>query len=118
MPGPKTRHFGNIRRRESGRYQVRYRGPDGRMWSGPYTFARKSEAVRWLTLKEAEMKRGDWIDPASRAVLFGEYAEEWVHDRVLKTRTVKLYRGLLRNHLLPTFCDMRLGDISRCASLA
>jgi integrase len=115
MPGPKTRHFGNIRKRSSGRYQARYRGPDGRMRSAPYTFARKSEAVRWLTLKEAEITQGDWIDPDSSRVLFGAYADQWLNDRVLKIRTVELYRGLLKNHILRTLGDSRLGDIDEAA---
>ena len=63
---------------QSGRYQARYRGPDGRLRSAPYTFARKAEAVRWLALKEAEISRGDWIDPEHAGVLFGNYAEQWL----------------------------------------
>ncbi len=59
MAGSKSRQFGNIRRLPSGRYQARYRGPDGKMRSAEQTFLRKSDASRWLTLKEAEIKRGD-----------------------------------------------------------
>jgi integrase len=109
------RYFGNVRRRESGRYQARYRGPDGRLRSAPHTFARKAEAVRWLALKEAEIGRGDWIDPEHAGVLFGNYAEQWLQDRVLKVRTVDLYHSLLRNHLLPAFRDARLNDIDEAA---
>jgi len=36
------RRFGNVRKRESGRYQIRYPGPDGRMRTGPETYARKT----------------------------------------------------------------------------
>jgi len=81
------------------------------MRSAPHTFARKSEAASWLTLKEAEIRRGDWIDPDVARVAFEEYAEQWITDRVLKVRTEELYRGLLRNHLLPTFGNFSLGDI-------
>jgi integrase len=109
------RYFGNVRRRESGRYQARYRGPDGRLRSAPHTFARKAEAVRWLALKEAEIGRGDWIDPEHAGVLFGNYAEQWLQDRVLKVRTADLYHSLLRNHLLPAFRDVRLNDIDEAA---
>lgn len=109
------RYFGNVRRRESGRYQARYRAPDGKLRSAPYTFARKAEAVRWLALKEAEIRRGDWIDPEHAGVLFGNYAEQWLHDRVLKVRTADLYQSLLRNHLLPAFGAMQLSDIDEAA---
>ncbi len=33
------RRFGNVRKRESGRYQIRYPGPDGRMRTGLDTYA-------------------------------------------------------------------------------
>jgi integrase len=64
---------------------------------------------------EAEINRGDWIDPDSARVSFGEYAEQWVSDRVLKVRSAELYRGLLRNHLLASFGNVRLGDIDEAA---
>jgi integrase len=115
MMAASRRYFGNIRKRESGRYQARYRAPDGTLRSAPHTFARKSDAVRWLTLKEAEIKRGDWIDPDRGSVLFGDYAEQWLQDRVLKVRTVDLYRALLRNHLLPTFGAVSMADIDEAA---
>lgn len=115
MPGEKSRHFGNIRKLGSGRFQARYRGPDGGLRSAPSTFERRSDAARWLTFREAEIARGDWIDPESAKIRFGEYAEQWMRDRVLKVRTEELYRGLLRNHLLPTFAGVSLGDIDEAA---
>ena len=33
------RRFGNVRLRESGRFQIRYPGPDGRMRTGPETYS-------------------------------------------------------------------------------
>lgn len=60
---PARRRFGSIRRRDSGRYQVRYLGPDGKLHNAPDTFARKSEAERYLALVETQIARGDWIDP-------------------------------------------------------
>ena len=85
------------------------------MRSAPHTFARKSDAASWLTLKEAEIRRGDWIDPDVARVAFEEYAEQWITDRVLKVRTEELYRGLLRNHLLPTFGNVSLGNIDEAS---
>ena len=35
--------------------------------------------------------------------------------RVLKIRTVELYQGLLKNHILRTLGDSRLGDIDEAA---
>lgn len=114
MAGRK-RHFGSIRQRASGRYQARYRGPDGKLRSAPHTFARKSDAARWLTLKEAEIARGDWLDPDAATVPFDEYARQWIADRVLKPRTLELYNGLLRNHLLPAFGPLAIAGIDEAA---
>jgi integrase len=114
MPGQKSRYFGNVRNLPSGRFQARYRGPDGRMRTATHTFARKSDASRWLTFKEAEVRSGDWIDPDAARVTFEDYAEQWLCDRVLKMRT-ELYRGLLRNHLLPFFGNVSMGDIDEAA---
>ena len=94
---------------------ARYRGPDGKLRSAPNTFARKSDAARWLTLKEAEIARGDWLDPDAARVPFADYAEQWIHDRVLKVRTQELYLGLLHNHLLPTFGSSTVADIDEAA---
>jgi hypothetical protein len=115
MPGQKSRYFGNVRKLPSGRYQARYRGPDGRMLTAAHTFARKADASRWLTFKEAEVRSGDWIDPDAARVTFGDYTEQWIGDRVLKVRTEELYRGLLRNHLLPFFGNVSMGDIDEAA---
>jgi integrase len=62
-------------------------------------------------LKEAEIHRGEWIDPHQAGVSFSNYADQWLLDRVLKIRTRELYESLLRNHLNPTFGMVRLTDI-------
>ena len=53
----RKRRFGRVRRLPSGRYQVRYLGPDGVDRPAPQTFATKREAEVWLTFKEGEIKR-------------------------------------------------------------
>lgn len=105
------RRFGRVRRLASGRYQARYPGPDGIDRPAPQTFANKTDAEVWLTMKEAEIRRGDWLDPGASKVRFGEYADSWINDHVLKPRTEQLYRGLLKNHRKPTFGSLDLGDI-------
>ncbi len=99
----KRRHFGSIRKRASGRYQARYTGPDGKIYSAPETFERKTDAQKWLSAKETEITRNDWTSPDAGSVTFADYSAQWMKDRILKPRTRELYDGLLRNHLLPTF---------------
>src|SRR6266700_1511997 len=69
----RQRLFGTIRRLPSGRYQARYPGPDGVRRAADDTFGTKTEAQDWLTLKEAEILEGDWIDPGAAAVLVPDY---------------------------------------------
>jgi integrase len=106
------RHFGSIRKRASGRYQARYTGPDGKTYNAPATFERKTDASKWLSARETEITRGEWINPDAGEIEFGAYADQWMKDRVLKTRTRELYDGLLRNHLLPTFGAEQIARIT------
>src|SRR6266496_3500578 len=107
----RKRRFGRVRVLTSGRYQARYPGPDGIDRPAPETFATKKDAEIWLTLKEAEIRRGDWLDPVAGKVSFVVYAVNWIDDQVLKPRTEELYRGLLKNHLASAFGDVDLSDI-------
>jgi integrase len=98
------RRFGRVRELPSGRWQARYKGPDGIDRPAPHTFVSKSAAERWLTLTEAEIIKSDWIDPDAGRVTFGEYAATWIEERpALRPKTIELYRYLLRRHLLHAF---------------
>src|SRR5271157_1316717 len=46
---------------------------------------------------------------------FGEYAEAWLEQREITSRTRDNYRRLLKTRLLPTFAYTKLGDISPAA---
>ncbi|SHN44090.1 tyrosine-type recombinase/integrase [Cryptosporangium aurantiacum] len=106
------RRFGSIRKRDSGRYQVRYPGPDGQTRTAPETFARKSDAERYLSLIEVQMMRGEWVDPARAEVRLGEYAERWIEERPgLRPRTRELYSWLLGKHVAPYLGGVPLGKL-------
>jgi hypothetical protein len=57
------------------------KGPDGIDRPAPHTFGSKISAERWLTLTEAEIIQGDWIDPDAGRVFFGKYATDWIEER-------------------------------------
>ena len=106
------RRFGRVRQLRSGRWQARYKGPDGIDRPAPQTFASKTGAERWLSVTEAEIIQGDWIDPGAGRVLFGGYARDWIEERPgLRPKTIELYRYLLRQHLEPAFGSRTLADI-------
>jgi integrase len=113
MPGRKTRSFGSIRKLSSGRWQARYRGPDGLLRSAPHTFARKTDASRWLALTEAELLNGGWTDPEAGRVPFLAFAAAWIDERPgLRPKTLQLYRYLLRAHLQNAFSSATVAGIT------
>lgn len=107
------RTFGNVRRRESGRWQARYPGPDGVVRPAPHTFATKKDAEAWLAMTQTQMLTGEWVDPARGKVPLVDYAEQWIDQRAgLRPRTVDLYRWLLRKHIAPYIGSAKLGKIT------
>lgn len=108
----KQRRFGRVRQLASGRWQARYAGPDGIDRPAPDTFATKTDAEVWLTLKEAEIRNGDWINPDNGKVTLAEYGRTWISERPgLRPKTVELYSYLLRKHLTPALGSVPIADI-------
>jgi integrase len=109
----KKRRFGRVRRLPSGRWQARYPGPDGLLRPGPQTFATRTDAERWLSVVEAELLQGTWLDPCAGLVPLGEYAERWINERPgLAPKTLVLYEGLLRNHIRPELGGLAVADVT------
>ncbi|MET9248124.1 site-specific integrase [Nonomuraea sp. NPDC003709] len=110
---PNHRRFGNIRQLPSGRYQASYLGPDGRRHNAPETYERKGDAERALSLIEAEIVKGDWIDPERGKIKLKDYAEMWIKERPgLRPRTVDLYTWTLNKHITPYLGTVQLGKLS------
>jgi integrase len=72
------RRFGRIRKLPSGRWQARYPDRSGRDIAAPHTFATKSEADRWLVNVEAELARGQRLDPSAGRITLAEWAKQWL----------------------------------------
>lgn len=98
----RRRSRGSVRRLPSGRWQIRYTGPDGLRRSARATYPTKADANRALSLIDAEIIRGTWVDPSRDRHSLADYAARWVQERPgLSPRTVELYQGLLRLHIVP-----------------
>jgi integrase len=107
--------FGTVSRLPSGRWRVRYYGPQGKQgprYAGP-TFTTKRAARQWLATVQADMLRQVWLPPEDllhgatnaphAAVLtLASYAGLWLSQRDLKDRTREHYRALLDAHILPS----------------
>lgn len=114
------RGFGRLRKRDSGRWQAGYVGPDGNLHNAPTTFTAKIDAEGWLAAERRLIEQDDWLPPKERSaqqrtrgITFGQYAESWVERRKLKPSTMALYRKLLDNRLLPDLGDLELKRITR-----
>lgn len=102
--------FGTTRRLPSGRWQASYNADGSRYWA---TFDAKADADAWLASARTTMARGQWVDPDAGQVRFGDYARQWLEDRLtLRPRTQELYASELRRHILPAFGAMPLAAIT------
>ena len=99
------------------RWDVRYRGSDRRQVKK--SFKRKVDAQRFANLAEADVLRGDWIDPRRSRETFGHWAQHWLATTAhLQPKTRSGYESILSKHLMPTFGDVPLSAIDHPRVLA
>jgi integrase len=98
----KRRQFGYVRKLPSGRFQASFVGPSGVRQSAPDTFRTKTDANRWLTLVEADLSRGTWLDDRAASETFGNYARSILRDSPkIGPRWRETCERNLRLHLTP-----------------
>ncbi|GGQ78540.1 putative prophage phiRv2 integrase [Couchioplanes caeruleus subsp. azureus] len=108
---PGRRRFGNVRTLPSGRWQARYVGPDGIMRTAPSTFPTERQALRWLTVVESDIIKGEWVAPEAGEVLLGKYGPRWIAERKLAARSRQGYEYLFRLHIEPHLGALALAAI-------
>ena len=105
------RHFGNLRKRASGKWQASYR-VDGKSFSLG-TFSHKADALGALAEIEVAVNRGTWVNPELGMVTLRDYATQWLEYRHnLSPRTHEHYEFLLRKYILPDLGQRELKEIS------
>lgn len=105
------RHFGVIRKRESGRWQILY-WHDGERHSGG-TFASKASAQSELARIETDLRRGVWIDAREGGVSVSEFSKRWLSQRAdLAVRTRELYEYLSRRYIEPDLGRVQLNKLT------
>jgi integrase len=108
----RRRRFGYVRRLPSGRYQASYLAPDGLRRTAPGTFATKRAAEQWLSTTEAELLRGDWLDPDDQRETLLAFGERWIKERQgLSPRTRDLYGWLFGKYIGPRIGSKSLGEL-------
>src|SRR4051812_50209992 len=106
----------SVRKRVTGRgasvWDVRYRDNRGRPRSR--TFKRAEDARVYAKTVEADLVRGDFLDPAKGRRKFDEFADQWLSTCAgLKLTTIVGYTSMLRTHVLPAFSGMAIAKIDR-----
>lgn len=108
--------FGTAHKLPSGRYRAMYHGPDGRRYKADTTFLTERDARGWLSLRQAEIIAKSWKPPEVQAAQthlnLKVYADTWLEQRDLKSRTREHYRKLLDDHILPEFGSRPIGSIT------
>ncbi|WP_336791643.1 tyrosine-type recombinase/integrase [Gordonia malaquae] len=111
------RSWGTVRKMR-GKFQASYVGPNGQRYYAPHTYAAKMDAEGWLSAERKLIERGEWVAPEERerdlvaaATTVRDYATTWVAERKLAPKTRWLYNHELESRIVPTFGDMRMGDV-------
>jgi integrase len=103
----------SIRKRSSadgGGYQVRYYSPDGRLLSK--TFKTKREAAAFSNQVEADLSRGQWLDPQLASTPLREVVGSYLATSVHWTPSTRVkVQGHFDNYIVPSFGDWSVGDI-------
>ena len=93
------------------RYDVRYRGADGKERSK--TFRTKKDAERYERAQQTAMERGLWVDPQKGRITLEAWAHDWQRTVVhLRPTTRRIYESNLRLHILPGLGAVELGKLT------
>ncbi|MDX3365485.1 site-specific integrase [Streptomyces sp. ME02-6987-2C] len=92
------------------RYRARYIGPDGTEKSKSFPDGQKRLAEKWLTHIEADMSRGQYVDPAASRVTFRQYAEKWLTTQTTAMTTRESVESAIRGHAIPYLGPRPLGS--------
>jgi Phage integrase, N-terminal SAM-like domain len=100
--------------KRGGRYRVRYRLPDGSLFTEG-GFTSRADAEARAADVESDQRRELFVDPRLAQTTVGEWVKTWSHAHDVSTITRNTYDSHLRNHILPRFADTPLGEVQRMA---
>lgn len=93
-------------------WQVRYRDPSGRQRAK--SFPKKSDAVKFANLVEADKTRGEWTDPRAGRVTFADKAAEVMSHRVhVEVSTSVRDEQVMRRLVLPYLAESQLARVEK-----
>ncbi|WP_327689295.1 site-specific integrase [Streptomyces tubercidicus] len=109
-PNGKTTRVKTDRHGLGMRYRARYIGPDGTEKSKSFPDGKKRLAEKWLTNIEADMSRGEYVDPRASRTTFRQFAEKWVKNQTTDETSRTAVESRLRLHAYPYIGSRPLGS--------
>ncbi|WP_441250384.1 tyrosine-type recombinase/integrase [Kitasatospora sp. McL0602] len=83
------------------RYRARYIGPDGTEKSKSFPDRQKRQADQWLAQLEADMARGQYIDPNAGRITVRQHAEKWLASLTMDPQSYVSTEQRIRLHVVP-----------------
>lgn len=81
-------------------------------------FRTRREAEQAASDEEAKVRGGRWRDRSAGRITFGEFVSRWYAAQDLAASTMQNYRRHIEEHLLPTFENVAVVDISELSGVA
>ncbi|MFP8959300.1 tyrosine-type recombinase/integrase [Streptomyces nanhaiensis] len=80
------------------------------------SFHTSEDAKRWLASAQADIGRGEFVDPRDGEITLADYIEEhWWPSRTDEPSTAGPMHSRIRNHIIPLLGPLRLRDIDASA---
>ncbi|WP_216590372.1 tyrosine-type recombinase/integrase [Streptomyces brasiliscabiei] len=92
------------------RYQARYVTPDGKRKNKSFPDGQKRLAEQWLSTMQADVARGDFIDPNASRTTFQAFAERWLASQSGDPNTRASMESQLKLHAFPRIGARQLGS--------
>lgn len=92
-------------------WRARWRGPDGTL-QGLSGFESKTDAVNYGQDREADLRRGAYIDPRAGNITLTNWVNEWFPSLDLEPATLSNYRYMVEYHILPKFGERALNSLT------
>lgn len=107
------REFGSVRQLPSGRWQARYKGPDGLVHTADMTFPTKTDATTYLATVQTDLVRRVWKAPGRSNATVASFGNAWIRENPrLKESTRIAYQNDFRLHIEPYLGDTRLDQLT------
>jgi len=92
-------------------WDARYRDSNGHQRTK--TFKRQADAKAFIATTDADVLRGEWVNPSSGKILLENWIEDWWPSTTNLRRSTRVRdRGYIDRYLLPSFSGYRLDTIT------